>query len=510
MIINEVIIKNFGKIKNKSYRFENGINIIYGENEAGKSTLHAFIKAMLFGMERGRGRAALSDEFVRYEPFENSNYYAGILKFQMGNRNFMLTRNFDKYHKSVELVCMDDGEILDAENGDLEVLLDGLTREVYDNTISISQLGVEPNGSLMASFNNYAASYYMTGDAYIDFEKATFILNEKKKQESKEIKAALLKREKKKEALESEMTYIWRDVHQLEEELETFEEEIEAKKGEKKKKQKSEIGYATDWRIHPIELLFFLVSTVLVFILIPRPWNYVSAVVVFLLGFIYTWNRIKVSKTQVKTEPEKILENIAKTNDALPLEQLIWKKERVEEELQDKKQAYYNLREQLQDLDEMSELLIRQEEKRQGINQAQTTLVALSKEMRSELERKLNERISQMICELTKGKYERVFFEQDMSLYVLTKEKKIPLFQLSEGTIQQMYYAMRIAFTEILFQEVYPFVFDETFVCFDDIRLSHVLRQLLGLKRQVLLFTCHKREQEMLKKAGASYHLITL
>ena len=63
MRIRELIIKNFGKFRDKSILLEDGINILYGENESGKSTLHAFIRGMLFGMERGRGRASLNDNY---------------------------------------------------------------------------------------------------------------------------------------------------------------------------------------------------------------------------------------------------------------------------------------------------------------------------------------------------------------------------------------------------------------------------------------------------------------
>ena len=59
----ETIIKNFGKFSGKSWEFTEGINVIYGENESGKTTLYTFIKSMLFGLERGRGRAILNDEF---------------------------------------------------------------------------------------------------------------------------------------------------------------------------------------------------------------------------------------------------------------------------------------------------------------------------------------------------------------------------------------------------------------------------------------------------------------
>ena len=54
----ELHIDGFGKFHDRTISFNDGINIIYGKNEAGKSTLHTFIRGMLFGIERGRGRAA--------------------------------------------------------------------------------------------------------------------------------------------------------------------------------------------------------------------------------------------------------------------------------------------------------------------------------------------------------------------------------------------------------------------------------------------------------------------
>lgn len=47
-------MNNFGKFHDCSICFEDGLNVIYGKNEAGKSTLHSFIRGMLFGMERQR------------------------------------------------------------------------------------------------------------------------------------------------------------------------------------------------------------------------------------------------------------------------------------------------------------------------------------------------------------------------------------------------------------------------------------------------------------------------
>ena len=55
----ELHINGFGKIHDRTISFSDGINVIYGRNEAGKSTLHTFIRGMLFGMEWDlRGLAA--------------------------------------------------------------------------------------------------------------------------------------------------------------------------------------------------------------------------------------------------------------------------------------------------------------------------------------------------------------------------------------------------------------------------------------------------------------------
>lgn len=59
MQIAELIIRNFGKFTNKTIRLSDGIQLIYGENESGKSTIHAFIRGMLFGIERKRGKSCV-------------------------------------------------------------------------------------------------------------------------------------------------------------------------------------------------------------------------------------------------------------------------------------------------------------------------------------------------------------------------------------------------------------------------------------------------------------------
>ena len=94
MQIDRAAIFRFGKLADRTVDFAPGINIVYGKNEAGKTTLHAFLTAMLFGLEKGRGRAKGTEGYLRYEPWHAPSYYSGALQFSVGGRPFYLERNF--------------------------------------------------------------------------------------------------------------------------------------------------------------------------------------------------------------------------------------------------------------------------------------------------------------------------------------------------------------------------------------------------------------------------------
>ena len=68
MEIKELHLGHFGKFHHKKIPFQPGINIIYGSNEAGKSTIHSFIRGMLFGIEKKRGRESKDDLYTKYQP----------------------------------------------------------------------------------------------------------------------------------------------------------------------------------------------------------------------------------------------------------------------------------------------------------------------------------------------------------------------------------------------------------------------------------------------------------
>ena len=83
--------------------------------------------------------------------------------------------------------------------------------------------------------------------------------------------------------------------------------------------------------------------------------------------------------------------------------------------------------------------------------------------------------------------------------------------QLSTGTLEQIYFALRMSLGEIMSkEETMPFLLDETFSGYDEKRIREALRWLGNQNRQVILFTCQKREMEYLEEMGIPFTKIEL
>ncbi len=514
MRICELVIRNFGKFTNKKIDISDGIQLLYGENESGKSTIHSFIKGMFFGIERGRGRAAHNDVFSRYEPWDNPAYYSGMLRFESGGKMFCIYRDFDKVSKKVRVICESDGEELSAEDGDLETLLGEINVGVYDNTISVGQLKVETEEALSSELRNFATNYYAVGGGDMDITAALGNLKMRKKEIEKEIRLALEEKQKKREYTEQEASYVWRDIHKLQEEKERLTQEIELRKvREEKERENGETeakGVIDEirpekWRVHPVEVLLLLVLIVAPVFFLRTPWSYMLSIILFLCGGIYVWNRMKVSKKQEKTEPERILEEITPQEEKASVEQLVWENKRITEELRDRKTQYENLKEQIEELEEVTDSFREQEKSRAAVQLAMDRLEELSAEFQRQMRQSLNQRVSEIIAQITGGKYTKLVVEDSMHVSLICEGRKISGEQVSRGTMEQIYFALRMAAAEFLCEEELPVILDDTFAYYDDARLANTLKWLAENKKQVLIFTCQNREEQALKKMQIAY-----
>ena len=148
-------IRNFGKLSDKDYKFNNGINSFIEDNGAGKSTLAAFIKAMLFGMESIRTTDVEFKDRKHYAPF-NEQSYGGTLIFEHEGKEYRVERTFDvkSSAKDITVIYVDKVETsFDDEIG--EYIL-GLDKESFERLLFIEpkDIKMSAEGNIKKNLNN--------------------------------------------------------------------------------------------------------------------------------------------------------------------------------------------------------------------------------------------------------------------------------------------------------------------------------------------------------------------
>lgn len=94
MKIDDFKINNYGKIENSEVFLQNGINLIKGYNEAGKSTILSFLNSMLYGIDKTK-KGNIS-EYDKYLPWLSTNF-SGSMNYSLDNGNtYYVFRDFKK------------------------------------------------------------------------------------------------------------------------------------------------------------------------------------------------------------------------------------------------------------------------------------------------------------------------------------------------------------------------------------------------------------------------------
>lgn len=178
---------------------------------------------------------------------------------------------------------------------------------------------------------------------------------------------------------------------------------------------------------------------------------------------------------------------------------------------------------QLQAMGERDVLESRLQEKEFALTQLQSEYDALSAAMaaletadqtlQNRFSPALGQRAAEIFSALTNGKYGRVLFRRDFSLSAQpegdTVPRELPL--LSQGAADQLYLAVRLAVCDMVLpkENAVPIILDDALANFDETRMAAALDWLVeeSRKRQILLFTCQKREGEYLKDRSGVHHL---
>ena len=181
----------------------------------------------------------------------------------------------------------------------------------------------------------------------------------------------------------------------------------------------------------------------------------------------------------------------------------------------------YNLNEEVKHLVDIQEEIGRIEDDIQcfqnrirSIEIAKSTIEDISQEIHTQFAPKINKKVSKLINFISNGKYAHVKISDDLDIVIESPSTKeiVPIDSLSGGTIDQLYFALRFSIISSMKGDNLPLILDDCFIQYDDRRLKNILSFLVDLssERQILLFTCHNREREILDNLGLKYNIINL
>lgn len=622
MKIDYIKINGFGKLKNKFIKFEDGINIIYGENESGKSTIVKFIISILYGLSKNKNGKKFTD-FEQYTPWSESEF-SGKMNYTIGNEEFEVFKDFKKknpviYNKNGEDISK---SFTVNKSKEIEYFEDQskIDESTFVNTAVIEQESIELEGKATNSIVQKISNLVSTGDDNISYQKSMNkiekmqtenigsdktknrpinIVNDKIDQLTKEKRELENFKEKVNENFQKkentlEQIKIIDNEKEFIKYLKHYKNEIQLKEAEVQFAIKLEDEYlqkAEEYRqkLNSIKsendtnnlknnrIIFYVLDFLFVVIAIILFLNIENKLFLLIPGIGFLFNMILMLYNRKKTKNtknEKQLE-IEKTYEITAKEYIEKKKNREEKEksLQNEIEKYYNqitqkysntfdktyinekfnmnivqLDKTLENLEnEFKELSVRLKVLENEIEIVDSNLEKLAiteeelsnnKEAKNELEnlnisfeiakeclknayenikQNLSPKFESKLCEitdnLTNGKYKNVILNGENGLFVeIENGQYMPIERLSIGTIDEMYLALRLSILDEITTENMPIIFDETFAYFDDKRIENALLYLLNNKynSQIMIFTCSKREEEILKKLRIDYNLINL
>ena len=146
MIIERIEIKSFGQLTDMALEFSDTINIIEGQNEAGKSTIAAFIKYMLYGFEATETDGKLGERKKRIN--WSTGVAEGNMTVSVSGKKYLINRSTVQVENSGRISYKEDSSIIDLESGTPafgkmpagEVVF-GVDRELFENTAFLGQVG---------------------------------------------------------------------------------------------------------------------------------------------------------------------------------------------------------------------------------------------------------------------------------------------------------------------------------------------------------------------------------
>ena len=625
MRIDKLKINGFGKIKNKELELKDGINIIYGENESGKSSLLKFVSSMFYGLSKNKNGKEIPD-FDRYKPWYNDEFSGKISYTLDSGESFEVYREFKKKNPVIYNSRKEDISkefTVDKTKGiDFFAEQTGIDEETFYNTAITEQEGLKLSKASQNSIIHKISNMVSTGDDSISYKKTIDkigkrfneevgtertsqrpinVVNDKirrlmgEKQSLAMYKEGsfdnteqknILRKDEQKEELERKFL---KELKQMQDNNKiknaeiNFNRKLEDEYNQKINELNKKIESSENENIaEKINLNSYYIACVILFVIfailmVINPNKLINLLLVIPIVLILIKSKIEREKfdkkikekednkyQKIESEIEILKENREKQKrEALEkeaiLDQEIDKENReliekyseyltmdfmedalsmdiyeIERNIDQKENRINTIRFKIQNLEndtkhvnEKIENLANIEESLQSAEEEKTELLSLAKsyniakecmekayeQMKNNISPRFTQNLCDIISKVSNGRYKNVVLTDDEGLNVeIQNGSYVPAYRLSTGTIDQMYLSLRLSALNEISGETLPIILDEAFAYFDDDRLANVLKYFKANfeESQIILFTCSKREIDILEKLNIEYNVINL
>ena len=206
--------------------------------------------------------------------------------------------------------------------------------------------------------------------------------------------------------------------------------------------------------------------------------------------------------------PENEIDEIEKNinNDKIKVETINIELKNIE----DKIERYSTIEEERRNLLEERKNI---ETLERSMQIAKDTLTSAYEEMKNNINPQFVKQLSINISKITNKKYKNIIFnDKDGLIIELENGQYISADRLSVGTIEQIYLALRFAILMEITEEKIPVFLDEAFAFYDTDRLKDTLKYFNSefKDRQIIIFTCTRREKEILESLEINYNYVEL
>ena len=363
MKIDDFKINNYGKIENSEVFLQNGINLIKGYNEAGKSTILSFLNSMLYGIDKTK-KGNIS-EYDKYLPWLSTNF-SGSMNYRLDNgNNYYVFRDFKK--KTPIILDRNRNDITanfkQSKKG-IDFLEEqiGVDKKTFQNTSISYQKLVVLDDKNKAEMSGKLANLISTGEENYSYDDIIKRLNNKqleevgtsrtKKRPINNLEERILKLEQerrevlnikdKKERMTEEreeiqkkfatVGYIKQMITEIKENFLKKETEkkiyteiynrIEKKKEEIEEKKKERIDVITKEKVFDRIKWIYLVLTI---IAIPAAYFYIYSLIVYILALLVVY-------IFARNNRDKRMEELEERNRAVEKELNILRKDIIQDE----------------------------------------------------------------------------------------------------------------------------------------------------------------------------------